>query len=79
MVPRLARAEVLRAHKAPQRLLTTQIRVIDVQPDPSNCDWGYPTPANGIVRLQTYTLYGFPAQQWTVTCNASWSSWQPLR
>ncbi len=75
---RLARSQLRGNFGGLQSLATTQVRVIEVRDDPSNCDWGYPAPASGIVLLQTYTLFGIPFEQWTVTCSASWSSHEPL-
>lgn len=54
-----------------QQLVTTRLRVIDVQPDPAGCVWGAPTPVTGVVTVQVYTLFGVPLEQWVVTCGSS--------
>lgn len=66
-----ARSSVRYDRSLIQKLTTTQISVISVSPDPLGCDWGYATPTSGVARVQTYTIFGIPAEQWTVTCSTS--------
>ena len=64
----------------PQKLTTTQISVINVDPDPADCDWGRLESAFGIVTVQTYTIFGIPAERWIVTCNSAYqvsNGWWP--
>lgn len=69
---RQAHTEVRFMRSPLQQVVTTRVRVIDVQPDPSGCVWGAPTPVTGIVTVRVYTLFGVPLEQWMVTCGATW-------
>ncbi len=53
-----------------QRLLNLKVSVREVQPDPTGCDWGYGKPVSGIVTVQTYTLFGIPAETWIIDCDS---------
>jgi len=53
-----------------QRFPRTQITVVDVKPDPTGCDWGYPRAASGVVTIQTYTIFGLPWEKWIMDCDS---------
>jgi hypothetical protein len=53
-----------------QRLLNLKVSAREVQPDPTGCDWGYGRPVSGIVTIQTYTLFGIPAETWVIDCDS---------
>lgn len=65
-----ARQQIRSAGGPLQRLLNLKVSAKDVQPDPSGCDWGYGRPVSGIVTVQTYTLFGIPAETWVVDCRS---------
>lgn len=65
-----ARERIRSAGGPLQRLLNLKVSARDVQPDPSGCDWGYGTAVLGIVTVQTYTLFGIPAETWVVDCRS---------
>ncbi len=61
-----------------QQVTTTQISVVSVDPDP-DCNWGL-EQASGIVTVQTYTIFGIPAERWVVTCSSAYqvsNGWWP--
>ncbi|CAN5350778.1 hypothetical protein BH23CHL1_BH23CHL1_25330 [soil metagenome] len=74
----LAWNEVKYSRGIPHRLATTQISVVSVDPDP-DCKWGL-EQASGIVTVQTYTIFGIPAERWIVTCSSAYqvsNGWWP--
>ena len=63
-----ARSQVLGAGGAAERLVAIQTSVVEIEPDPSGCDWGYGEPVASIVTVRTHTIFGLPAGTWIVDC-----------
>ncbi|CCF84625.1 hypothetical protein [Nitrolancea hollandica] len=53
-----------------QRLLNLKVTAREVRPDPTGCDWGHGKPVSSIVTVQTYTLFGIPAETWIIDCDS---------
>lgn len=49
--------------------LVLRTSVVDIQPDPEGCEWGYPGEITSVVTVRTHTLFGLPMQSWIVDCD----------
>jgi|GEM_PF-4040410 len=67
--PRYALVRVDSARGPVEHLVGLKMSVVDVRPDPAQCDWGYREPIAAIVTVRVYTLWGIPIDTWEVTCD----------